>query len=108
MSRKNEPRAVRKLVDPVTGRDRDPSLPLNSAELRHANDAACKLYTPAGGWVLREPHDNVIGPFRILQRTDELYVVIAPHLYAKEPVFYTLDGARTWAKRESEKDLPKR
>jgi hypothetical protein len=103
---KHEPEATKQIVNRETGVSRDESEPLNAEELRRANAIACKLFTPGGGHVVREPDDNVYGVFRVLRRTDDLSVVVAPHLYAKAPVFFTENGARAWAKRESEKSLP--
>jgi hypothetical protein len=101
---KHEPEVAKRVHNRQGGGDE--SVPLTPEELRRANETACKLFTPTGGHVLREPDENAYGVFRVLRRTDNLFVVVAPHLYTKGPVFWTENGARAWAKRESEKKLP--
>ena len=51
-----------------------PSGSLCPHELAKANAEARSLFTPRGGAVVREPSDNVIGRFKILRRTDGLFV----------------------------------
>lgn len=84
---------------------RDENVPLTAKELAKANENACKGRRPASS-VVREPADNVIGKYRLLQRIDSLFVLHDTKRLGKGDlgnglVFWTESGARTWAKRES-------
>ena len=76
-------------------------LPLTAQQLREAAERASKLYTQSGGNVVAEPKDNVYGRYKVLARSDGLYVVHADHLYPGGPVFWTEHGARGWAEATS-------
>ena len=52
----------------------DPRGALCPPELAKANALSQGLYTQAGGAVVKEPADNVIGKYKILRRTDGLFV----------------------------------
>lgn len=82
---------------------RDEAVPLTAKELKAANDSACKGRR-SGKDVVREPEDNVIGNFKILARIDGLTVLHDVKRLGKGDlgnglVFWTENGARTFAKR---------
>lgn len=71
---------------------------LSATTLAAANGRARKVFTQHGGAVVREPSDNVIGRFKILRRTDGLFVVHDPEAWPPNgPVFDEENKARRWA-----------
>ncbi len=75
---------------------------LTPAELAAANAAACKRSTPKGGHTIKEPKDNVYGRFKLLQRTDGLFVVHDTEEWPPNgPVFRSEDEAREHAQRRA-------
>jgi hypothetical protein len=72
--------------------------PLGPKELAAANARARTLFSPKEGAVIREPSDNVIGRFKILRRTDGLFVVHDTTAWPPNgPVFEQEQEARSWA-----------
>lgn len=79
-------------------------VPLTAAELGAANDRRCREPSPPkGGFIVREPADNVYGRFKVLRRVDGLFVVHDPQQWPPDgPVFWTEADARLWAQRLTE------
>jgi len=86
-------------------RGRDENVPLTAKELAEANKKICSVRRPAST-VVREPPDNVYGRYKVLQRIDGLFVAHDTKRVSKGDlgngvVFWTENGARTWAKLAS-------
>ena len=80
---------------------RDENVPLTASELAEVNKKACAGRRQAST-VVREPVDNIIGKYKLLQRIDGLFVLHDMKLTGKGtmgngPVFWNENGARTWA-----------
>ena len=89
---------------PQTQATRNEAVPLTAEQRAKVDKLACGLFTPAGGQVVREPVDNVYGPYKVLQRTDNLWAMhdTRARVMGQGQVFLTENGARTWAKENGE------
>jgi hypothetical protein len=75
---------------------------LSPDQLAAANATARSRSTSKGGNMVKEPKDNVYGRFKLLQRTDGLFVVHDTEEWPPNgPVFHSEDEAREHAQAKS-------